>query len=223
MKLLILFYLNFLSMILFLFRHEVVDLILSRYFIDTTQVPLDSQYVACDNCGRQEFDNKKQNGIHSVDDCYLKHPLVKWKVSASEKALVPPCMFVPFSLLKDGSQRDLPNRGNLTCNDCIYLVSLRNNFLKSSTNGNFLSLTLISVRLPSQETVKLDQRGINIKGLLDSGSLAGDFISQETVENFDLNSYVTLDKSSKRVCSGLDNSCTLSIGSLNASFVFTND
>ena len=114
------------------------------------------------------------------------------------------CSFGPsihvlsIHLFEGWLKEDLPNRGNLTCNDCIYLVSLRNNFLKSSTNGNFLSLTLISVRLPSQETVKLDQKVINIKGLLDSGSLAGDFISQEIVENFDLNSFVTLDKSHKK-------------------------
>jgi hypothetical protein len=110
---------------------------------------LDSQYVACDNCGRQEFD-KKQNAIHSVDDCYLKHPLVKWKVSASGKAfaaLIPPYINLPFTYLKDGSKRDLPNRGNLTCNDCTYLVSLKNNFLKSSANTNFLSLTLVSILL----------------------------------------------------------------------------
>jgi transposase InsO family protein len=196
------------------------------------QIKLDPKYETCNGCGRQEYD-EKQKAVHSYANCFLRlhpnwnsDPAIKWKDSSAGKAfaaLVPPYMFLPYTYLKDGSKRDLPNRGNLTCNDCTYLVSLKNNFLKSSANTNFLSLTLVSILLPSQETVKLNQRGINVRGLLDSGSLAGDFISQEIVENFDLNSYVTLDKSSKRVCSGLDNACTLSIGSLNASFVFTNE
>lgn len=132
-------------------------------------------------------------------------------------------MFLPYTYLKDGSKRDLPEKGKLSCIDCNYLVSLKNNFLKSSSNINFLSLTLVSVQLPAQERVSLKSRSVSVKGLLDSGSLAGDFISQEIIEIFDLNSYVTQDISSKKVCSGLDNSCSLSVGSLTASVSFINE
>jgi hypothetical protein len=143
-------------------------------------IKLDPKYEICNGCGRQEYD-EKQKAAHSYSNCFLRlhpnwnsDPAVKWKDSVSGKAfaaLVPPFMFLPYTYLKDGSKRDLPNRGNLICNDCIYLVSLKNNFLKPSSNTNFLSLTLLSVRLPSQETVKLSQRSIHVRGLLDSGSL----------------------------------------------------
>jgi hypothetical protein len=42
---------------------------------------------------------RSKHVIHSVDDCYLKHPLVKWKVLLREKLLrlVPPhtCFHTP--------------------------------------------------------------------------------------------------------------------------------
>jgi hypothetical protein len=195
-------------------------------------IKLDPKYANCNGCGRQEFD-AKQKAVHDYSNCFLRlhpnwnnDPLVKWKDSTSGKAfaaLNPPFMFLPYTYLKDGSKRDLPEKGKLSCIDCNYLVSLKNNFLKSSSNINFLSLTLVSVQLPSQERVSLKTRSVNVRGLLDSGSLAGDFISQDIVDIFDLNSYITQEILSKKVCSGLDNSCSLSVGSLTASVSFINE
>jgi hypothetical protein len=132
-------------------------------------------------------------------------------------------MFLPYTYLKDGSKRDLPQRGNLCCIDCNYLVSLKNYFLNSSSKTNFLPLTLVSRHFSYEEVISLKSRSVKVKGLLDSGSLAGDFISQEIVENFDLNSFAHLHKSNEKVCSGLDNSCSISAGSLTASMMFINE
>jgi transposase InsO family protein len=197
-----------------------------------TQFLLDPKYVSCDNCGRQEFDNK-QNAIHTVDNCYLKHHEdrntnhnVRWKDSASGKAfaaLTPSWNVLPFGLRKDGSKRIMAPKGNISCINCDYLVSLKNNFLKFSSNINFLPLTMISIQLPTVGTISLKAQKVDLRGLLDSGSLAGDFISQDVIENFNLNSYIKLDTSSKKICSGLDNSCSLSLGSLTASVTFINE
>jgi hypothetical protein len=173
------------------------------------QVPLDSQYVSCDNCGRQEFD-KKQNVVHTVDNCYLKNHEdrntnhnIRWKDSSSGKAfaaLTPPWNVLPFGLRKDGSKRIMAPKGSISCSNCDYLVSLKNNFLKFSSNINFLPITMISIQLPTMGTISLNAKEINLRGLLDSGSLAGDFVSQDVIENFNLNSYIKLDKSSKKIC-----------------------
>jgi hypothetical protein len=86
-----------------------------------------------------------------------------------------------------------------------------------------LPLTLVSIHFSSQEVISLKGRSVKVKGLLDSGSLAGDFISQDIVESFDLNSFVNLNKSNKKVFSGLDNSCSISVGTLTASMLFINE
>jgi transposase InsO family protein len=195
-------------------------------------VKLDPAILACSGCGRQEYD-VKQKAVHDVNNCFLKHhpdrnndPLIKWKDSSSGKAfaaLNPPWKVLPYSYLKDGSKRDLPSKGNFSCINCDYLVSLKSNFLRSSSNVNFLPVTIISVQAPSMGKVSLKERNIRVQCLLDSGSLAGDFISQEILENFSLNSFIQLDNSNKKICSGLDNSCSLSLGSLTASVMFINE
>jgi hypothetical protein len=62
-----------------------------------------------------------------------------------------------------------------------------------------------------------------VQCLLDSASLIGDFISQEIIEDFSLNSFIKLDNSNEKICSGLDNSCSISMGSLTASIMFINE
>ncbi len=79
------------------------------------------------------------------------------------------------------------------------------------------------MQAPSKGKVSLKERDIRLQCLLDSGSLAGDFISQEIIQDFSLNSFVKLDTSNKKICSGLDNSCSLSLGSLTASVMFINE
>ncbi len=201
-------------------------------------IKLDPAILACSGCGRQEYD-EKQKAVHDANNCYLKHhpdhnndPLIKWKDSSSGKAfaaLNPPWKVLPFSYLKDGHKRDLPSKGNFpskdnfSCMNCDYLVSLKSNFVSSTSNINFLPVTILSVQAPSKGKVSLKERDIRLQCLLDSGSLAGDFISQEIIEDFSLNSFVKLDTSNKKICSGLDNSCSISLGSLTASVMFINE
>ena len=54
--------------------------------------------------------------------------------------------------------------------------------------------------LPKETSVKA-----RVKALLDTGSLAGDFISEKTVKKFDF--IPTQTNSKLKVCSGLDNTC----------------
>jgi hypothetical protein len=77
------------------------------------------------------------------------------------------------------------------------------------------------VQAASKGKVSLKERNIRMQCLLDSDSLAGDFISQEILENFSLNSFIKLDNS-KKICSGLNNSCSSSLGSLTTSVMFIN-
>ena len=79
------------------------------------------------------------------------------------------------------------------------------------------------MQAPSKGKVSLKERDIRLQCLLDSGSLAGDFISQEIIQDFSLNSFVKLDTSNKKICSGLDNSYSISLGSLTASVMFINE
>jgi hypothetical protein len=82
-------------------------------------VKLDPAILACSGCGRQEYDGR-QKAVHDVNNCFLKNhpdrnndPLIKWKDSSSGKAfaaLNPPWKVLPYSILKDGSKRDLPSK-----------------------------------------------------------------------------------------------------------------
>lgn len=50
----------------------------------------------------------------------------------------------------------------------------------------------------------------------------GDFISQSLVEDYELTSYI-MNTSSGKICSGLDNSCRISLGSIHMSIMFINE
>jgi hypothetical protein len=50
------------------------------------------------------------------------------------------------------------------------------------------------------------RRRNKVKALLDTGSLAGDFVASRTVKELHLDPFILTDRS-KLVCSGLDNSC----------------
>ena len=78
--------------------------------------------------------------------------------------------------------------------DLIYSLSPSS----SSIDPNLLSATLYS--FPKETSVKA-----RVEALLDTGSLAGDFISEKTVNKY--NFTPTQTNSQLSVCSGLDNTC----------------
>jgi hypothetical protein len=79
---------------------------------------------------------------------------------------------------------------------------------------------LISYPLQSSKgKVSLKESILRVQCLLDSGSLAGDFISQEIMENFSFYFFIKLNNSNKKICSSLDNLCSISIVSLTASMI----
>jgi hypothetical protein len=137
--------------------------------------------------------------------------------------LSPPYNTLPFFLFKDGSKRANPKKkGNEVCIPCEYLVSLSQRLTNFSPD--FLSCTLVSVQVASStEVTSLSLRNLKLRCLLDSGSLAGDFISLNLIEDFELTTYITTENSSRRICSGLDNSCSISLGSIYLSIMYINE
>jgi hypothetical protein len=61
-----------------------------------------------------------------------------------------------------------------------------------------------------------------VLALLDSGALAGDFISNRIIDELDFNSFITQVDNPRRVCSGLDNTCHIINGSIELTLTFVN-
>ena len=90
-----------------------------------------------------------------------------------------------------GNNQSRRGRGKVLSN----LISPR------ATSSDFLPVTLRFLR-DQQETTGGDE----VEALLDSGSLAGDFIAKRVVSQFKLEHHDVSNKS-RAVCSGLDSKC----------------
>ena len=181
-----------------------------------------SELPPCNHCGRKGL-IKKTGKPHTAANCSMeKHPdrnpdaSILWKESIQGKAyasLTPPCHFLPYDILKDGSKREIQNSGESfsSCNECTLLSSLQSKFSKSTSD--FLPMTITHVQGVKESRVPI-KKVVEVNALIDSGSLAGDFISLSIIKSFDLLKFVVSDISDRKVCSGLDNSCTASLGSI---------
>jgi hypothetical protein len=89
----------------------------------------------------------------------------------------------------------------------------------SHSNNNHLLPCTISVS--SQGANLAAARSIKVGALLDTGSLAGDFISQEVVDEFRLKSNTVT--TPRLVCSGLDNTCINLNKTVPVTVLFTNE
>jgi transposase InsO family protein len=194
-------------------------------------IVLDPKIPACNMCGRQEFD-KKQKEVHSTTNCYLKFhedankdPTTTWKNSLAGKAFAamnPPHTVLPFGLRMSGEKREFTkkNRGNNDCMNCNYLVSLNKRF---STETDFLSLNIISVQMQNQPR-NLESLAIKLEALIDTGDLGDDYVAQDVIREFDLQSFVIYNANkNKLVCSGLDNTCNESLGAITLTILFVNE
>ena len=103
----------------------------------------------------------------------------------------PPISTGSSSKLYSGNNQSRGGRGKVLSN----LISSR------ATSSDFLSVTLRF--LPDQQETT---GGDEVEALLDSGSLAGDFIAKRVVSQLRLEHHVVSNKS-RTVCSGLDSKC----------------
>ena len=191
---------------------------------------LDPSIKPCEGCGRQEMDRRLQ-AIHTFDNCYLKeHPdankngKVPWKDSKSGKAYANhkqgASPILPWSrvLVAGTAWKGVRGKNSLNPNLCFideYLSSISSK-LKFKSSSSFLEVIL-------QYKGNKDIQKTTAKALLDTGSLAGDFISNDLVIDMNLINYVEVNINEKHICSGLDNNCSLTLGSIAISLCFKNE
>ena len=182
----------------------------------------------CNHCGRNGI-IKHTGKPHVTDNCNFQHhpdrnpdAHILWKDSVNGKtfaAMNPSHTFLPYDLLKDGSKKENTKSGNLFtfCDECTLMSSLQTKISKPTSD--FLSMTITHVQGVKGKRVPI-RKVIEVRALIDTGSLAGDFISLSILNTYDLMDFVVCDKSLRKVCSGLDNSCTTSLGTISLFVTF---
>ena len=162
--------------------------------------------TSCTGCGRD---------YHSVVNCRFKkspffNPLaVTFKGSEAHKALLlkyPNASVIPFSESLQDKQSSLSTSSlseqsrHMKSGKLPDITSLLNTICDQNPENNFINVSVAAI---SQENPTIKS---NVKALLDTGSLAGDFIANRVIKAFKLDRFVKTQKS-KYVCSGLDNKC----------------
>ena len=103
--------------------------------------------------------------------------------------------------------------GCIAKNDCALTLSSL-----SPSNTNLLPCT---ISVSSQEANLAATRSVKVNALLDTGSLAGDFISQQLVDRYNFPSNTVSTPSI--VCSGLNNNCIDLFKTVSLTVLFTNE
>ena len=63
-----------------------------------------------------------------------------------------------------------------------------------------------------------------MEALIDTGDLGDDYVAQDVIREFDLQSFVIYNTNkNKLVCSGLDNTCNESLGAITLTILFVNE
>ena len=109
-----------------------------------------------------------------------------------------------------------PANTSSSTSSCKYDVVTSINLRTNHTSSDFLTVTVSLKSQTSRQSAEVANRTeveagegarTSVQALLDTGSLAGNFISQQLVTELDADSYVYHSKRSFSVCSGLDNVC----------------
>ena len=95
--------------------------------------------------------------------------------------------------------------------------------LQSRINSTSSYLDVILIDVISKIKANKDLNKTTAKALLDTGSLAGDFISNDFIVDLNLVNYVEIDNNEIQICSGLDNNCSSTSGSITLSLSFKNE
>ena len=162
--------------------------------------------LVCSGCG---------NSNHMVDTCRFRsseffnsYPYAYKGSNAHKKLLAtyPDVSAIPFSLLPKGkstsssSGSSLSKYGPKTQGKSPTISDIISTMYSDNSVNNYID---VSVSATLQASTR---RRNNAKALLDTGSLAGDFVAARTVKELHLDPFILTDRS-KLVCSGLDNSC----------------
>ena len=162
--------------------------------------------VLCSGCGR---DN------HLVATCRFKsteffnsYPYA-YKGSKAHAMLIakyPDATVIPFSELSkeiprsSASGSSSSKYGPKSTGESQTISDILSTMYNDTSDNNYID---VSVSATLQASIR---RRNNVKALLDTGSLAGDFVAFRTLQALNLEPYILTDRS-KLVCSGLDNSC----------------
>ena len=163
---------------------------------------------------------------HTFANCYLKgHPdankdsKTPWKDSKNGKAYAAHKQSSPILpwhrvLIAGTEWKGLKGTSNEYESDkCFffenYLSSLSS---KLDSSSSFLHVIITAVVLQFKESKDVPKT--SAKALLDTGSLAGDFISNDLVISMNLVRYIEENTNKQQICSGLDNSCSSALGSI---------
>ena len=178
---------------------------LPYYRIESPMIQ-DVKKTPCTGCGR---DN------HSVTKCRFKkspffnHSPVAFKNSEAYKTLLekhPKASVIPFYENANEKQSSFSTSSSseksrhTKSGESSDINSLLNTICNQNPENNFINVTIAAISQENNITKS------NVKALLDTGSLAGDFIANRVIKALKLDHCVKKQKS-KYVCSGLDNKC----------------
>ena len=163
----------------------------------------------CTGCGRI--------GGHMLKDCYFKESPYynaapnSYKESAAHTKLVAeygPQDFIPgkknMEILQSKKRSSSSSSSSSTSSNKKHKGKILSFVIPShSANTDYL-IVMISPLSDQQELHS--QRRHEVPALLDTGSLAGDFIAERIIKKFNLAPFIVSTKK-KTVCSGLDNKC----------------
>ena len=197
----------------------------------------------CLYCGRSNpVKVKGKEFPHTSDNCYCKELVDKntstypWTESGNGKAFLAlgkNILPINFKLSPDRKSlveytipKDKPSGEYFDDTDEInlYLSSLIKR-LKSSKNNQFLDV-FVNHFSPQETLVSKGKESRNTTSLLalvDSGALAGDFISKSAVDMLGYNNHIINIINPTKVCSGLDNACNIITGSIVLTLSFLNE
>jgi hypothetical protein len=161
--------------------------------------PKSASGLVCSGCG---------NSNHMVDTCRFRSNEVfnsypyAYKGSNSHKKLLatyPDVSAIPFSLLAKGKSTS-SKYGPQTQGKSPTISDIISTICTDNSDQNYID---VSVSATLQASTR---RRNKVKALLDTGSLAEDFVAFRTLETLHLDPFI-LTNGSNLVCSGLDNSC----------------
>ena len=166
--------------------------------------------VTCTGCGRanhmlETCHFKETKFFNTTDQPYHKSAVYKLLRQQYPTATVAPSKVTEDKLRKSPTRYGDASTSNtkktkkqkgILVPDSIYFTTITNNKLNTDFISVAISHVSQSLELPTNE----------LKTLLDTGSLAGDFIAKRCVLNLKLESLIVTSKK-RIVCSGLDNKC----------------
>ena len=165
--------------------------------------------VICTGCGRANhmLENchfKETKFFNATDQPYKQSNAYIQLRQQYPTATVAPSKATEVKLLKSptrygdysASNKKSKKQKGIIVPDSVYFAMITNNNLNTDYISVAVSHVSQSLELPTNE----------IKTLLDTGSLAGDFIARRCVLNLKLESLIVTSKK-RIVCSGLDNKC----------------